>query len=455
MQVCFSESNTGAIAIELVAIANYAAWLSEQTTLQQTYLQQIDFAASTVQHALLFDKQQQLCKVVVTYTSEAASIDYLSALALRLPEGVYALTNQMLASQAYVGWAKGAYQFTRYKSAKRAPAQLYLPAELKHVLARVNGIYLTRDLINTPANDMGPTQLSAAMENLAATHNAQFSKIVDQELLAQNFPAIYTVGKASTDAPRLLELTWGNENLPSVTLVGKGVCFDSGGLNIKPDAGMRNMKKDMGGAANVLGLASHIMQENLPVYLRVLVPAVENAIAGNAMRPGDIITMRNGKTVEVDNTDAEGRLVLADTLTYATETKQPNLLLSFATLTGAARVAVGTEIAAYFTNDDALVASFNAASGESEDPIWQQPLYRPYARSLKTAHADLKSCGYGMGGAITATLFLEEFISGKPSWIHLDIMAWNANVRPGHPEGGEAMGTGAAFELIKQIIVSS
>jgi len=264
------------------------------------------------------------------------------------------------------------------------------------------------------------------------------------------YPAIFTVGRASYNSPRLIDIQWGDKKAPKLTLVGKGVCFDTGGLNLKPNNGMLLMKKDMGGAAHVLGLAKMIMQANLPVCLRVLIPAVENAISGDSFRPGDIITMRNGKTVEITDTDAEGRLILADALVEACSEK-PDLLIDFATLTGAARVAVGTEIAALFTNNDILAKSIASFAQQNNDPIWRMPLYRDYLRLLDSQVADMTNCANtSYGGAITAAVFLQEFLDAEIPWMHFDIMAWNVLPRPGHPVGGEAMGLRAVFEYLRQ-----
>ncbi|MEM6432598.1 MAG: leucyl aminopeptidase family protein, partial [Cyanobacteria bacterium P01_D01_bin.115] len=301
-----------------------------------------------------------------------------------------------------------------------------------------------------PANDMGPSDLAEAARVLAVTYDADVTVTQGPDLEAQNYPMIYAVGKASTTPPCLIDLRWGDVDAPKVTLVGKGVCFDSGGLDLKPAKGMLMMKKDMGGAAQVLGVATMIMKLHLPVYLRVLIPAVENSVAGNAMRPLDVLPTRKGITVEVGNTDAEGRLVLADALWEASG-EQPELLVDFATLTGAARVALGTELPAFFSNQPKIVQSLETAMAAATDPLWNLPLHRPYRDLLSSKVADLSNISSGsFGGAITAALFLQEFVKPETTWIHIDVMAWNVRNLPGRPEGGEAMGMRAIFELIRQ-----
>ncbi|MFT5440802.1 MAG: leucyl aminopeptidase, partial [Alphaproteobacteria bacterium] len=301
-----------------------------------------------------------------------------------------------------------------------------------------------------PPEDMGPPELAAAARRLGKAHKARVTVITGEALLKQNYPTIHAVGRAAAKAPRLIDLTWGRRDAPKVTLVGKGVCFDTGGLDLKSASGMLRMKKDMGGGAHVLGLAHLIMDAKLDVRLRVLVPAVENSVAGNAYRPSDIIKTRKGLTVEIGNTDAEGRLVMCDALAEA-DRESPALLADFSTLTGAARVAVGAEIAAYFSNDDALAAELEAASGPVEDPIWRLPLYRPYRRMLNSKVADINNVSDGgQGGAITAALYLQEFVSNSTPWVHFDIMAWNARDRDGRPIGGEAMGMRALYAVIEK-----
>ncbi len=368
--------------------------------------------------------------------------------AVILPPGCYQLQEQ-LTQGAAVQWGLAQYRFSDYKKYEVLPRLLLVKeADLKDILALTQSIYLVRDLINTPTSDMGPEQLAGVVEHMAKTHQADFKQWVGHDLLKENFPAIHAVGRASASEPRLVSLIWGNEKHPRVTLVGKGVCFDSGGLDIKPSSGMRLMKKDMGGAAHVIGLAQWIMLRKLPVRLEVLIPAVENSIGPDAFRPGDVITMRNGLTVEIDNTDAEGRLVLADALVKACEGK-PDLIIDFATLTGAARVAVGTEMAAMFSNNDQLAAAVIDSSQKTGDSVWRLPLFTAYEDQLNSNIADLaNSSASPYAGAIVAGLFLQRFITKSVPWVHFDVMAWNISSKPGKPEGGEAMGLRAVAEYL-------
>ena len=342
------------------------------------------------------------------------------------------------------------YQFTRYKSTDKVMARLAIDAACNApaVKQQVEAIFLVRDLINTPADDMMPEHLASCMVDLASEFDARFRSLEGDDLLTHNYPAIHAVGRASDNAPRFLTLEWGQSDRPNVTLVGKGVCFDSGGLDIKNATGMRLMKKDMGGAAHALGLARLIMSAELPVRLRVLVPAVENAIAGNAYRPGDVVTTRSGKTIEVDNTDAEGRIVLADALSDAAE-HDPALVIDFATLTGAARVALGTALPAMFCNDDCVANDLLSASDQVRDPIWRLPLHQPYRELIDSKVADITNSAQSpFGGAITAGLFLQTFVPEHVPWVHFDVMAWNVTAKPGRPEGGEAMGIRAVFQYL-------
>ena len=304
-------------------------------------------------------------------------------------------------------------------------------------------------LVNTPTEDMGPAELDGEVRELAGRHGASYREWVGDELIAGNFPTIHAVGRASHRAPRLAELTYGVEDAPHLVLIGKGVCFDTGGLDIKPADGMRWMKKDMGGAAHAIALAELVLHAKLPVRLTLLVPAVENAISGNAYRPGEVIRTRAGLSVEVDNTDAEGRLVLCDALAYAAEQK-PDLILDFATLTGAARVALGPELPALFANRDDVAEALLAAARETRDPLWRLPLWRPYLAMLDSTIADLTNAGASRhAGAITAALYLERFVSEALAWCHLDVYSWNDSERPGRPRGGEAQGLRAYFAFLK------
>jgi leucyl aminopeptidase len=370
-------------------------------------------------------------------------------LAQMLPDGTYRFANEPHdAKLAALAVALGTYRFTRYRKSEPSDIRLDLPQSIdrEELDFIVEGVRLARDLINTPANDMGPEELEAAARKLATLHDANFKAIVGDDLLKENFPLIHAVGRAAVRAPRLLDFTWGSDRHPRVTLVGKGVCFDTGGLDIKPESGMLNMKKDMGGAATALALAHMIMSRKLKVRLRVLIPAVENSIAGGSFRPRDIYTSRKGITVEIGNTDAEGRLVLADALTLADEDK-PEMIIDFATLTGAARVALGPDLPAFFTDDDALANELMASGAAENDPVWRLPLWRPYEAMLESKVADTNNVGGGQGGAITAALFMRRFVTAK-SWLHFDIFAWTASAKPGRPEGGECQTARALYALL-------
>jgi leucyl aminopeptidase len=344
----------------------------------------------------------------------------------------------------------GAYRFARYRKPGRAPARLAVDAEtLRALESPLAGTWRVRDLVNTPTEDLGPAALSAEVMTLAQTHGAEFREWVGPQLLAENFPTIHAVGRASPNEPRLAELRWGETAHPHLVLIGKGVCFDTGGLNIKTGDGMRWMKKDMGGAAHAIALADMIMRARLPVRLTLLIPAVENAIGSNSYRPGEIIRTRAGLTVEIDNTDAEGRLVLCDALAYAAEQK-PDAIVDFATLTGAARVALGPELPALFGNRDDLIAGALAAARTEHDPLWHLPLWQPYMSMLDSRSADLVNCGPSrQAGAITAALFLQQFVPHVTPWLHIDVYAWNDSDRPGRPQGGEAQGLRAMFSALK------
>ena len=384
-------------------------------------------------------------------TGDGESQLAVGALARSLPEGDWYFAQDLPASGlAALALVLGGYVFTCYGKKPGKALRFALPsgADGAHLRRVAEGIFLTRDLVNTPTSDMGPDELEEAARTLGAAHGAEISVIHGDDLLARNFPMIHAVGRASTGAPRLIDMTWGPNDAPKVTLVGKGVCFDTGGLDIKPSSGMLLMKKDMGGAANVLGLASMIMAAKLKMRLRVLIPAVENSIAGNAFRPGDVLRSRKGITVEIGNTDAEGRLVLADALALADEEK-PELLVDMATLTGAARVALGPDLPPFYTDDDTLASDIAAASLAVEDPLWRMPLWRPYEAKLSSKIADINNVTTdGFAGSITAALFLKRFVEKTPGWAHFDIFAWNPADRPHGLTGGEAQGIRALERII-------
>ena len=387
-----------------------------------------------------------------------------SAAAERLPERVFRLAPmrggkrageaaEKIAFAAAFGWGLAAYRYDRFKTSAASwrGARLVWPSgcdrnQVENALAATT---LVRDLINAPASHLGPTALAQAARALGRQFGARVRVIVGEQLLVRGYPAIHAVGRAAADAPRLIDMTWGRAPDPKVTLCGKGVCFDTGGLDIKPSGGMKLMKKDMGGGAHVLGIARMVMAAKLRVRLRVLIPAVENSIAGNAMRPLDVVATRKGTTVEIGNTDAEGRVVLADALWEASG-ERPDVIFDFATLTGAARIALGTELPALFVNDDALAVDMLKAAESERDPLWRMPLWQPYRRHVKGHVADLTNAPEGgFGGAITAALFLEDFVAAGIPWAHIDLMAWNTASRPGRPLGGEAMGMRAVYALIR------
>ncbi|MGE0355882.1 MAG: M17 family metallopeptidase [Burkholderiales bacterium] len=426
--------------------------LEALTPAQRRWVAASDFEARPHTHCAVPGAKGEV-DLVLAGVRDATDPWALASLPLKLAPGRYALGKgpvSLAEDKAAFGWALGSYQFTRYKKAKRKPADLQLEpaAKVAQALGLAEAVKLVRDLVNTPAEHMGPAELSDVVREQAELFGAEFDEWVGEELLAQNFPAIHAVGRAATREPRLLELNWGNPKHPRLAIVGKGVCFDTGGLDIKGAEGMRLMKKDMGGAAHAIALARLVMQRNLPYRLQLLVPAVENAIAGNAYRPGDVVRTRKGLTVEIGNTDAEGRVVLADVLAYAAE-DDPALVIDFATLTGAARVALGPELPALFANDEKLAAKLVSAADVVEDPLWRLPLWKNYRRLFESDVADFNNAGKGgFAGAIVAALFLERFVPESTPWAHFDTYAWNDASRPGRPLGGEAMGLRAALAAL-------
>jgi leucyl aminopeptidase len=381
---------------------------------------------------------------------------HAAGLSDRLPAHAYHVANELrqdAATHFVLGWLMGAYRMTRYRSVAPAASRTALvappEADLAYAEAAAAATSFARDLINTPANDMGPAELAAAATDLATRFGASSSVMVGDELQARDFHLIHGVGAGSPRPPRLIDLRWGNSGARKVTLVGKGVCFDTGGLDLKPSAGMLLMKKDMGGAACTLGLAQMLMQLDAPVQLRVLIPAVENSIDGNAYRPSDVLRSRKGLSVEIGNTDAEGRLVLADALAEA-DTERPDLLIDMATLTGAARVALGPELPAAFSTDENLLATLRIRGEEEADPIWPLPLWAGYDDELSSKIADLGNVSAApFAGSIIGALFLKRFVTATPSWLHLDLYAWNAKDRPGRPVGAEAQCVRALYRLIR------
>jgi leucyl aminopeptidase len=410
------------------------------------------FDGSANTHHLVTDGKGRLTRVLLG-VRDGDDPWALAALPLKLPAGRYALGKGPVAldpGKAAFAWDLGSYQFTRYRKAKRKPADLQVdPSDrVTAGLEEAQATRLVRDLVNTPSEDMGPEQLSDAVREQAELFGAEFDEWVGDELIAQNFPAIHAVGRAAAREPRLLELRWGKARHPRLAIVGKGVCFDSGGLDIKSAEGMRLMKKDMGGAAHALALARLIMQRKLPVNLQLLIPAVENAIAGNAFRPGDVVRTRKGLNIEIGNTDAEGRVILCDALAYAVEGK-PATIIDFATLTGAARVALGPELPVVYANDERLAAKLLAASDAVEDPMWRLPLWRNYRRLFDSDVADFNNSGRGgYAGSIVAALFLDYFVPQDIPWAHFDVFSWNDVSRAGRPAGGEAQGLRATLAAL-------
>jgi len=447
---CFVNHAKKVTPINVVTQSEFSNWLTKQEPHIKNWLTANQFKGEPGNLNLVPDLKGKLDRVIfcVHDTNHFWSCGILP---FSLPEGVYTLNVSEERFPLFAtAWGLGAYQFSQYKKPMRNPAQLVLSKSFSELNNIVQSIYQVRDLINTPTDDLGPSEFAEKIKNFCKDYKIQFHQIVGENLLKENYPTIYAVGRACDDAPRLVDLRWGNKKNPKVTLVGKGVCFDTGGLDIKNSSGMLLMKKDMGGAAHVLGLAQMIVEANLPINLRVIIPLVENSISGNAYRPGDIIKTRKGITVEVGNTDAEGRLVLCDALTEAV-TDNPDLIIDIATLTGAARIALGTDLPAMFCNNDKVAHDVIKASEEQFDPVWRMPLFTAYRESLNSPIADINNAGVdSYGGAITAALFLKEFVPDNIPWLHFDLMAWNLKARPGRPHGGEAMGLRALFAYLRK-----
>jgi len=453
MQVSFARNAKDATPLHAVRAADLKGWLAKRPKREQAYPKSTGFAAKDGELCLIPDAQGALASAVLGL-GKGEDILALATFAERLPQGSYRFADVPAAqggANGALGWALGTYEFGRYKKQKAKGAKLVLPAGVDGAeIARVaEGIFLGRDLINTPPNDMGPGELAAAARDLAKKHGAKFSVIVGDALKKANYPLVHAVGQGSDRAPRLIDLQWGRANAPKVTLVGKGVCFDTGGYDLKPSSGMLSMKKDMGGAATVLAIADMVMGAKLNVRLRVLIPAVENSVSGHAYRPSDVFKSRKGLTVEIGNTDAEGRLVLADALAEA-DSEKPELLIDIATLTGAARVATGFELPPFFTDDETLATDLMRHSKETQDPVWRLPLWRGYESALNSPIADLNNNpDYGYAGAITAALFLNRFVTNTKAWMHLDIAAWTDRPKPGRPRGAEPNAARAIYALLK------
>ncbi|KIC13957.1 leucyl aminopeptidase family protein [Leisingera sp. ANG-Vp] len=454
MPPVFAAASPDACPLHILSSDTCESWLSGQPQRVQAWAKAQGFTGACGQALAVPAEDGSLEMALAGYGSSAQRARrrfVLAEAAQKLPGDTYRIASGLpedSAATETLGWLLTAYRFGRYKEGKGGAAGLVAPegidADAIESLAAAE--CLTRDLINTPASDMGPDELQAAAAALAEEFGAQASVITGTELLEQNFPLIHTVGRASDRAPRLIDLRWGNAG-PKLTLVGKGVCFDTGGLNLKPGNSMALMKKDMGGAANVLGLARMIMAANLPLQLRVLIPAVENAVSGPAFRPGDVLTSRKGLTVEINNTDAEGRLVLADALALAAE-EEPDLLISMATLTGAARVAVGPDLSPFYTDHDADAAALSASAAANADPVWRMPFHEPYEKMIEPGIADLDNApSGGFAGSITAALFLRRF-AGEARYMHFDIYGWTPAAAPGRPKGGALQGARALFAAL-------
>ena len=440
-----------ALPLHLVDRASLAAWRDAQPAVVSGWVQAQGFDGSPGTVMTLADGEGGIAGAVVGIGDPLDPASY-GHVPMSLPARPWAVTDDIDNAQRQaleLGWGLGAYRFDRYKKPARTPAQLAVDAGDGSLGDTLAACVRVRDLINTPTEHMGPDQLEQVACEIAERHGATIKVVSGEDLLTENFPAIHAVGRASHRAPRLISLEWGDASHPHVAIVGKGVCFDTGGLDLKPADGMRWMKKDMGGAAHAIALAEWIMARKLPLRITLLVPAVENAIGPDAFRPGEVIATRQGLSIEIDNTDAEGRVVLCDALTFAGEL-QPAMILDFATLTGAARIALGPELPALYCNDDALAQQWLDAGGNERDPVWRMPLWRPYLRYLTSHIADIANSGPSkMAGSIAAALYLERFVPAGQAWAHVDGYAWNDAERPGRPAGGEAQGLRAAFAMLQ------
>jgi len=456
MALPFVDRSSSSLPVHIVAATSWRRWFKEQSAARRGWLDSTGVKGKPGDLAVLPGRDGKAASAVLVRSAKPELWDF-GALATRLPAGTWRLdseTEPVSPTDAAVAIGLGAWRFERYRSKKtdKSGPRFIWPhgADKARATAIVEAMAMARDLITTPSSDMGPAELATAAQGLAKKHKAKIRVIVGDDLLKQNFPMVHAVGRASARAPRLIDLTWGRESDPKVTLVGKGVCFDSGGLDLKPAAGMLMMKKDMGGAATVMAVAAMIMAAGLPVRLRLLVPAVENSVSGNAFRPMDVVPTRKGITVEIGNTDAEGRLILCDAL-HEGASEKPTMMVDCATLTGAARIALGTDLPALFCNDEVLADDLLAAGKGAADPMWRLPLFAGYRRLLDSKVADINNVSPGgFGGAITAALYLKEFVPDDVPWAHFDMMAWNNSTRPGRPEGGEAQAARAIFSAIEK-----
>lgn len=453
------------VKITLVKDKDYDDWLKKQSKAVQKQADSHGFKPAGKRALLVYSDKGTLAAIYAGVKDDVGIYDVPTALS----EIKAQLSQEFIDGQVFeistgglkasdienacVGWALAGYQFNRYKAKQNKAPLLHWPkkADKARIKAYAQSIYTVRELVNTPANDLGPAELEAAARAIAQTYGAKVTTIVDGKLLEKNFPVVHTVGDAASEKrrPRLIDLKWGKKTHPKLTLVGKGVCYDTGGLNLKPGQYMKHMKKDMGGAAHVLGLASMIMALGLKVNLRVLIPAVENSVGGASFRPGDILKSRKGLFIENTNTDAEGRLVLADSLCYACEDK-PDLVIDFATLTGSARAALGEDIPAFFATDDKTAQTLQGLSADNDDPLWRMPLHQDYKRHLTNSEGDLVNSAAPPGDLIYSALFLQQFMDGKTEWLHLDCFAWESSGRPGRSKGGKDTGLRSVFALIEK-----
>ncbi len=451
MYPAFSERTTDAVKVFLYDRKNAKTGLANLSVSTEKFAKSLGFAGKTGQIVILPDDHGRPAQILAGL-GDGTNPLAVAAISSQLRAGVYEVVVKPETwpfSWIAKGWADGAYRFDKYLSGSAEPPKLVLPDTEDHdaIMREATAMALTRNLVNTPAEDMGPDAIEAAIHELADAHGADVSSVVGDALLDANYPMIHAVGRAGHVPPRLVELSWGAEDAPELALVGKGVSFDTGGLNIKTGNYMRIMKKDMGGAAHAIGLASLVMAAKLPVRLKLYIPTVENAVGGNAFRPGDVLSTRKGLSVEIDNTDAEGRLILADALARACETK-PDLLIDFATLTGAARVALGPDLAPFYTHDNALAEAIAAGARVSGDPVWRMPLWAPYISYLSSSIADIANSGSSMAGSITAALFLNDFVDVE-RWVHFDIWAWR-EARYGRPAGAATCGLWAMWSLLQK-----
>lgn len=450
------------VSIVFTDSVEFPSWLEKQSEYIQTQIKNDGFTAQPKQTTILKNKYGHSEIVVgglssgVHYLDSAATAQYIQNNFSNdfIDNHAFEITSkhkENVINKIAIGWGLSAYHYDAFKSEKKSTPILTWPAKAdkKEVTATIESLCLLKNLINTPPNVLGTDELANVAKNVAKAHKAKIKIIHDKDLLKKNFPLIYNVGKASPRPPQLVDMSWGNSKHPKVTIVGKGIIYDTGGLNLKPGQYMRDMKKDMGGAAHALGVAWMIMSLNLPVNLRVILPIAENSVSGNSFRPGDVIISRKGLSVEIDDTDAEGRLVVGDALAYASEDK-PDLLIDFCTLTGAARVALGFDIPAFFSNRETIINSLRVSSLEQDDAVWPLPLWAGYEREMDSSVADLINSGTGRAGAIHGGLFLQRFIDPEIDWIHLDCYAWEQAGKAGRPKGGADTGMRAITDFIRQ-----